>query len=149
MTNTEGLLPPADTVRGRNCGVTAVAILTGGTFAETFAQFRHVLKKSGRWKGRTTDADRRMVLATLNVTLREVPLPPLYNPAIAGRLTRRMTLERFVRCYAEKGVRYLVRTTGHVQVVRDGFVSDQCGCEPIGKFWGRRKRVTLVQVEVA
>lgn len=56
----------------------------------------------------------------------------------------RKVLHRFMAEDAIPGNRYLVRTTGHIQIVRDNMVVDQGGLKPIDEYWGRRKQVKEV-----
>lgn len=137
MAPTEGMSLPSDAIFGPNCGVTAVAIVAGVPFATAWAQLGRGHGKS--WKGRTTHAQRIQALKVLGVSFDE--LEP-----------RRMTLETFVRRFAKPGARYMVRTTGHVQVVQDGMVADQGGVVEAAKHWGRRKfvsRATLIHPSAA
>lgn len=53
-----------------------------------------------------------------------------------------MTLRAFAMYHAKPGVAYLVRTTGHVQVVKDGWIIDQLGPKPASAHWGARKFVS-------
>lgn len=97
---------------------------------------RHLLAvkcpRRRRWTGATTRTERYTALRHLGVAFEMVRLP------------RPVTLKTFVACFAEPAERYVVTTTGHVQVVRGTDVLDQCGVRPIGTYWGARKRVKEV-----
>ena len=124
-----GFSLPQGSRSGPNCGVTAVAIICGLTFDDAWNRLRG--KRNANWKGKTTVRDWIAVLEQLGVKhdLRTV----------TG-----MTLQTFVQTKARKGVRYMARTSGHVQVVQDGWVIDQMGAKHISQFWGRRKRLTHI-----
>ena len=114
---------------GPNCGVTAVAIVCGITFDEAWTSLR--FGRNRNWKGRTTVSDWLRVLVSRNVPF-EVRLP------------RPTTLQHWATFYAKPGTTYMVRTTGHVQVVKDGWVIDQLGPRRVSQFWGRRKRISHI-----
>lgn len=124
-----GLALPQGARMGPNCGVTAVAIVCGLTFDEAWNKLRG--NRNANWKGRTYVEDL---------------LKALYDHGIKYECRREFgyTLHTFVKCFARPGVRYIVRTSGHVQVVKDGWAVDQLGSKPIASFWGRRKRVSHV-----
>jgi hypothetical protein len=107
------------------CGVLAVAAVAGRSFQEVWDFMAPQM--GPKWKGRTGPDDRAKALEYFGVRFE-------------ARASC-MPLSWFVRLVARPGVTYLVRTTRHAQVVRDGWVMDQDGVVPIDKHWGRRKRV--------
>jgi len=121
-----------DLRRGPNCGVTAVAVAAGIPVNEAFELIRKIKRKSRRWKGSTCVADRATALEQLGVQTK------------AWNLKDKMRLETWIRDRAEPGKTYMVRTTGHVQVVRDGWVMDQSGLWRYGTFRLRKKLVSHV-----
>lgn len=121
-----------DLRKGPNCGVTAVAVISGISVTEAFAILRTIGNRTGRWKGVTNVAQRAEALELLGVKTK------------AWALKDRMRLETWVRDRAEPGKTYMVRTTGHVQVVRDGWVMDQSGLWRTCAFRPRKKLVTHV-----
>ncbi len=122
-----GMSMPEGTPGGLpNCGIVAIAVLAGVSYAEALAAFP---KRNGHWKGRTTTGARRFALFNLN---REVD---------EHEWTPRMTLQRWMDEHATPGVTYFIRTSGHAQTVRNGHVIDQKGMVPISEYWGRRKFV--------
>lgn len=127
----DGLALPADARMGPNCGVTAVAIVAGVSFAEAFAMLRG--SKSARWKGRTTESERLAVLARLGVTLSRIHV-------------RRMTLATLAR-RLDPTRRYIVRTTGHVQVLQGGQMIDQCGPRPVMGPVSRKIVTSVLRVD--
>lgn len=114
----EGLYVPGDTPSGPNCGVTAVAVVASVPFTtakQAFQQARLMLRgKPYRrsWKGSTQCHERKKALQLLGVKFK-------------GYVPPRMTLEHWVDQHTCRDVSYLVTTTGHCQVVRNGHVSDQ------------------------
>ena len=52
-----------------------------------------------------------------------------------------MSLKTFVKKHTLPGKRYMVRTTGHVQVLQDGWVVDQGGVKHIDEYRGAGKIV--------
>lgn len=114
---------------GPNCGVTAVAIVCKLTFHEAWHMLRN--GRNANWKGKTFVSDWIQVFQKLGIKHDQ-------------RMVTGMTLERWMKTYARPGVTYMARTTGHVQVVKDGWCIDQMGAKPIANFWGRRKRITHI-----
>jgi hypothetical protein len=129
----EGLALPSDARMGPNCGVTAVAIVAGVSFATAWAEINKACPRKGNWKGRTRAAERDAALAALGVRFEDVPL------------ARCVTLQTWALRYAKPGERYLVQTTGHIQVLKDRAVADQGGILPVMLHRGRRKHVCRVQ----
>jgi len=119
-----------ETINGRAaadmpcCGVYAVAHLAGRPIGEFFNTARKLLGRSGSWKGRTWWRERAVMLDHCGLAYQDAS-PPQWYP--------RITLKTWARRHAQPGVTYLVDTTGHTQVVRDGFVTDQCGTRRIGE----------------
>lgn len=114
----DGLNPPPDNKLGPNCGVTCVALAAGISFQQAWNEFaRH--HRSGRWKGSTTHIQRKAVLDKLGVKYVEL------------KLTKGCTLKSFILKHASKNKLYMVRTTRHVQMIKDNIISDQAG----PKYW--------------
>lgn len=124
-----GFAVPAGDKQGPNCGVTAVSIVCGIPFDQAWTELG--VNKGPQWKGWTTVMDWIRVFNS-------------YSIKYTLLKHRRPTLQAFVRQSASTGVRYMVRTTGHVQLVENGWVIDQAGPAHISKYWGRRKRITHV-----
>lgn len=120
------------------CGVLAVAIAADRPFLEVFGLFAE--KRSGNWKGRTTPQERVRVLTLLGVNYQT------HQAGLSKLLPRQMTLACWVREFARPGVTYIVTTSGHVQIVKDGEVLDQTNpfAVPVGRHWGHRKMVRMV-----
>ena len=110
------------------CGVTAIAVFTGTPFRDVWGFIAK--RKRGNWKGATYHSDQREALKQFNK-----------GRTVAVKVTSRKSLSRFAREDARPGVVYMIRTTGHQQVLKDGIVVDQRGSAPIGEYWGKRKRV--------
>lgn len=130
----DGMVLPKDNKLGPNCGITAVAVMAGTTYAEAERVIRSLGRFTRRWKGGTNHELRREALKILGHELIDIEVP-------------RCTMQTFVRKYARPGVRYMVRTSGHVQVVKDGYLLDQLGCYRVtGLRPQDRKIVTRVSI---
>lgn len=115
---------------GGFCGVLAVAVCANVPFAKAWEALRIIKRKDGRWKGSTRNEERVQALTMLGASFRDSgPVRP-------------MALTTWVFRCAKPNVTYLVRTRGHVQVIRNRIVLDQKGSVPIRLYWGRNKRVT-------
>jgi len=136
----ENLALPVDAQRGPNCGLTALAVVAGVTLAEaTAAYIRQYPRFVGsNWKGGTRWTYTMQAAKHLGVRyVDDTPLEDGYNI----RIVKRMSLKTFVKKHAIPGKRYMVRTTGHVQVLQDGMVIDQCGVRHIDEYRGAGKIV--------
>ena len=127
----EGFAVPAGVPRGPNCGVTAVAVLTGKSFADVWEAFRAICNKGPRWEGLTSRKERDAVCNSFGFDVKHV------------RMMRKPSLHVFTKMAAVSNVGpLLVRTGGHVQVIWNNHALDQSGVKPIGEYWGRNKRVS-------
>jgi len=136
----EHLALPVDAQRGPNCGLTALAVVAGVTLAEaTAAYIRQYPRFVGsNWKGGTRWTYTMQAAKHLGVRyVDDTPLEDGYNI----RIVKRMSLKTFVKKHTLPGKRYMVRTTGHVQVLQDGMVIDQCGVRHIDEYRGAGKIV--------
>ena len=136
----EHLALPVDAQRGPNCGLTALAVVAGVTLAEaTAAYIRQYPRYVGsNWKGGTRWTYTMQAAKHLGVRyVDDTPLDPRYTI----RIVKRMSLKTFVKKHALPGKRYMVRTTGHVQVLQDGMVIDQGGVRHIDEYRGAGKIV--------
>ena len=128
----EQLALPTDATRGPNCGLTALAVVAGVTLADaTAAYIRQYPRYVGsNWKGGTRWT--YTMQAAKHLGVRYVDDMPFNT---------RMSLKTFVKKHAMPWHRYMIRTTGHVQVVQDGMVIDQCGVRHIDEYRGAGKIV--------
>lgn len=136
----EHLALPVDAQHGPNCGLTALAVVAGVTLAEaTAAYIRQYPNYVGsNWKGGTRWTYTMQAAKHLGVRyVDDTPLEDGYNI----RIVKRMSLKTFVKKHAIPGKRYMVRTTGHVQVLQDGMVIDQGGVRHIDEYRGAGKIV--------
>lgn len=136
----EKLALPTDATRGPNCGLTALAVVAGVTLADaTAAYIRQYPRYVGsNWKGGTRWIYTLQAAKHLGVRyVDDMPLDTRY----ACRIEKRMSLKTFVKKHAMPWHRYMIRTTGHVQVVQDGMVIDQCGVRHIDEYRGAGKIV--------
>lgn len=129
LTAPTGMALPEGVPHGPNCGVTAMAVITGKPFKEMWT--RMGARYSGNWRGRTNIGDLMSILDQEGIK---------YDL----RYSIPINLTTFVRTRAKPGVTYMVRTSGHFQTVKDGWVVDQGGLKPIDKHWGRKKRLTHI-----
>ena len=132
MTNpADEIRMPGDTPGGMgNCGVVAIATFTGKPYQMVESWIRHHCRKPGNWKGSTRYSDQKAALRVFN-----------RKRSAAFNVKRRMTLKTWVSREMQPGVTYMIWTTAHLQVVRDGFVTDQSGTWPISQYWGKGKAV--------
>lgn len=126
----EGLACPDGVERRPVCGVVVAAAAAGVTFDEAWKRFAKFY--GPRWTGATHKKHRDKVLKDLGVRLKAVPVP------------RPMTLKTALRLLRPRR-RYIVWTSGHIQIVQGGMVLDQAGPRPVAGDWTGRKRVVLIQ----
>ena len=142
----ERLSLPEGARSGGNCGVTATAIAAGISFDQAWELFeKHCsrIRKSKRWTGAAYDYERKIVMKKLGLSHRVMKFPELVYKI--GNCSK-PSLKKFVEWGTAKGTLYIVTTTSHVQIVQDGWVTDQSGSKPIDKYWGKNKRVQSVEV---
>jgi hypothetical protein len=123
-------LPPDNKV-GPNCGVTCVAIAAGVTFEKAWRTLRPLRRGGrGRWNGATSHSERKKALDVLGVKYKQLKDSDTYHCTLRGLYDK----------YLRTGKLYMVRTTGHVQMVRNGLILDQSGLHNM-EGWRARKRV--------
>jgi hypothetical protein len=137
VTNTpDTLFTLASLKDGPNCGVTAVAIAAGVSLDEAMAVIRKIKGKSRRWKGGTLHKDRILALEHFKVAHK------------AYSLKDRRKLYTWARDRAEPGKLYMLRVTGHVILLKDGWCMDQSGPRRIEAFRCRNRFLThVVEIE--
>ena len=118
------------------CGVISVSLVSNISLDDTFDTFKKLTKKTNGWKGITNHAERVKVLKHYNVKFREF------------HFKKRITLSYFVDQHTVKGKTYIVTTSNHIQVVKDGIVTDQTGSFPISKYWAKKQRLDATQIEI-
>jgi hypothetical protein len=126
-------LNPQPVPRGRpNCGLVALAHFTD----ENYDRVERFVRKlrPGNWKGVTFRKDYLAFFARIG-------LPVVYQQY--DRREQQLTLAQWVEQVAAPGRRYFVVTTGHAQVVYDGYVIDQHDHAPVhvSQFHWKRKKV--------
>ncbi len=118
-----GLLP--------NCGPTAIAYAVNVSVDEVMDLFRTSFKLSARWKGGST--------------LRQVTkVCRMYKRRPKLKAVKRRTVASWVEWETKSGVSYIVRTSGHLQHVKDGIVSDQHMSVPVADYHWKTSIVTHV-----
>jgi hypothetical protein len=110
------------------CGVHAVAHVADKSVKEMFYMFKRRFNKPGQWRGRVTHQERGIMLNQLGIEYKHVV-------GTTG------TLSRWVDWHTSKSETYIIETSCHVQVVRDGVVTDQSETKPIDKYRWKRARV--------
>tara|TARA_R110000744_G_scaffold46466_4_gene102703 strand:+ start:107 stop:595 length:489 start_codon:yes stop_codon:yes gene_type:complete len=132
---TDGMSLPSDATSGPNCGLTAIAIAAGCTMADAISSYTKYCPKRGNWKGGTLKFFRAKALADLGVETKKIEGLDGYT------FIPRTSLKQFCQRHAVDGKRYIITTTGHVQIVRGNEVIDQQGKMSIKEYWGSRKRI--------
>lgn len=128
---------PADTVTGQgNCGVVALAVFLGLSYQETEWRVRKAFGKPMNWKGSMRFEEIKAMLRKYN-RRRSTAFRTRKN---VRRKTEYPTLQQWVRNESWPGTVYYVLTTGHAQIVCDGYVTDQCGTKHVTVHQFRRKR---------
>jgi len=123
-----------------NCGVLVVATVTHKPLSEVFAHMKAKYGKNGNWKGRTFDHQVINTIGELGGRLENV-----FHKDTMG-VKRGSQFMKWVNEKAQKDSAYVVWTTGHVQIVKEGKVYDQSGCgTPIAEHWGRRKFIKRIE----
>lgn len=130
-----GHLGPSDRP---NCGVTAVAVVSGRPFNEVFEFIKGHAGRTGNWQGRTRLVER---LAALDAF--QVPYEVVFRYQLRGqRRTRLSTLIRWL----DPNATYLMDVTGHSFVLRGGKIVDQYRRDwtPVSQVRFRNKLVCSV-----
>ncbi|MBP5855668.1 hypothetical protein KAJ83_01505 [Marivibrio halodurans] len=131
----DGLALPDDLEGSRNCGLVALSVVARCSYAEAVRAYTDVFRSAYQrhprknWKGGTTWSLVVKAMASLGVQHSHT------------EVTSAVTLQRLAQ-FTRRDALYLVCTTGHAQVVKNGWVIDQRGAVPVEQHWGRRKRVT-------
>lgn len=135
---------PADSVTGQpNCGLVSMAIGANSSVEHAMAAYNRAYwdlygrYKRGNWKGRT------------NSLVRQRALSMYMGVAMTGVKSQNAPLYKVVESDLPIGRRYIVQTTGHVQILERGsngeyYVADQTGVHKMSEYWGRRKRIKNV-----
>lgn len=141
----DGLKLPNDNCSGPNCGVTAIAVAAGISFDRVWAMFQKYSKDNRdnkRWRGSTYDYERRQIMDVLKIKYKTLTFKEIYGQTGKGH----PTLQKFIEYATRKDEIYVITTTGHVQVVQNGWVIDQGGPKPIAEYRARRAAVRNVEV---
>lgn len=133
---------PADARSGPNCGVTALAVAAGVSFARAWNTFATVGKYSKRWKGATYTHHQGPALDRLGIKWHDT-VPAGGGPWFAGY---DKTVKHFVENHTKPNTLYMITTGSHVQCVMNGMVIDQCGLKPVDEYRGKRKKVQHVKI---
>ena len=145
------LVNPKDQRMGPNCGVTSVAIATGITFNRSWNLHKKIGNYNNNWKGSTHDHERKAVLQKLKIKYEcydyytKLYINGVYkeNDNIPFDIFP-ITLQNYVKWNCDMISTYIISTTRHTQVVKNGWAIDQVGAKPICDFWGKNKKVKSV-----
>lgn len=141
---------------GSNCGVTAVAVLANVNFDVAFNTLkamiyhrydkfdskygvRGITRRPNAWVGKTSTDLCLDSLRDFGINMKEVTPP------------RKMTLKTWVLNYSRKNIVYMVTTTGHIQLVYNMYVLDQCsqnGGQFITEFSWRNRRIQMINKRI-
>ena len=110
------------------CTITAISVFTGANFEDVWQEAKK--GRANNWKGRTHNHVQQRLMKKFN------------KGRTAGFRPGRMSLQKFHETQARKNTAYLIFTTGHCQVMVNGYVVDQKGATHISEFYGRRKIVS-------
>lgn len=121
-----------------NCGLTAMAVACNITLEEATQAYQKaccdVFGKAmqGNWKGRTYGNIRHKAMVDyIGTELEEIDFKKPCNL-------------RNLAYTLEKDTKYIITTTGHVQVIENDSVIDQRGVVNIKDYWGAGKKVKSV-----
>lgn len=102
-----------------NCGVVALAIVTGQSYATIWEWAKARRNRTARWKGRMFTADLEPAMRRFKTRFyRADPRP------------KRVTLGAFAELHTIKGRTYLIRVPGHFLTLKDGIVIDNSRKSP-------------------
>ena len=126
-----------DQESGPNCGVTALSMVAGISFAEAWKICKGV-SRTNRFRGGMYDQDIIDSLGAANVKFKKLPMLEIRNGPCKWK-----TVQNFVAA-ADPAKTYYIVSTGHAQVSHNGQVADQGGVKDVGKYYGRRKKIRFV-----
>lgn len=133
---------PADAKSGPNCGVTALAVAAGVSFARAWNTFATVGRYGRRWRGATFTHHQGPALDKLGIKWRST-VPAGGGTLFAGK---GKTVKYFVENHTAKDTLYMITTGSHVQLALNGMMLDQCGPKPVDEYRSRRCKVSNVKV---
>jgi hypothetical protein len=135
---------PADARSGPNCGVTALAVAAGVSFARAWNTFATVGNYGRRWKGATFTHHQGPALDKLGIKWHST-VPAGGGNWFAGK---GKTVKYFVENHTRPDTLYMITTGSHVQLALNGMMLDQCGPKPVDEYRFERcivKRVLVIE----
>ena len=122
-----------------NCGVVAIAVMTGAHYTRVWNWFAKKQVKPSAWKGRTMRRHYEAASLAMGVRLERLIV------------NRRITVAKFVELHTLPDVAYMVRVSGHVFVVHNGVITDNSvySGAHVSEYGKRRCIVTDVWCSVA
>lgn len=126
-----------------NCGVVAIAAITGKDYQDVWNWFRVKNKRPAQWRGSTYSRDYAEALSALGKTNSSLIFTGRKSASKPGQ-QRPIPLHYWVRLYSKKypGKKFLVCSCNHTMAVEDGVVLDQSGILPVNEHKSKGRRVT-------
>ena len=146
----EGLALPEGARSGPNCGVTAMAIAANISFdaawdlLERLHKGKRKYSRKTKFTGATYDDVREIAYKKIGLKTTKINWKDIFSIAKKSGGHTVLTLKNFVEWGTVKGKAYIVTTTGHCQVVRDGWVIDQAGAKHVDEFHGKNKHINSI-----
>jgi hypothetical protein len=126
-----------------NCGIVAIAALTGQEYRTVWEWFRKKNKRPGQWRGATFASDYPEALAALGKKESRLIFEGKKSAKKIGQ-QRPMPLHYWVSIYSKKypGKKFLVNSCNHTMAVENGVVLDQSGIKPVNEHKSKGRRIT-------
>lgn len=126
-----------------NCGVVAIAAITGKDYEEVWNWFKKRNNRRGQWRGRTYIKDYIPALNEFGKVESKLIFQGKKRATKIGE-QRPIPLHYWVRIYSLKypGKKFLVSSCNHTMAVEDGIVLDQSGIQPVNQHKSKGRRVT-------
>jgi len=119
-----------------NCGVVAVAYVAQRPVEEVTEVMKKIRGAGSRWNGATNWVDRNTAMSHYNVSAKKIL-------DVKSQALKTWMKNEYDNTY-DPEKKYMVNTTGHVQIIDKGFVIDQRGCNSINEYWGKNKRIKRI-----
>lgn len=127
-----------------NCGIVAIAAITGQDYTTVWEWFRKKNKRPGQWRGATFARDYPEAFAALGKNESQLIFEGKKSAKKPGQ-QRPMPLHYWVRLYNKKypGKKFIVCSTNHAMAIdENGIVLDQSGIKPVNDHKSKGRRVT-------
>lgn len=125
---------PADMVfHLPNCGLVALSIVTATPLLEVTEWYRTTFKMRANWRGRTHHKDYAQWFQRKGIWTNHVTYPK----------DRVRTIGDFAEWNTKPGKFYMVLSSGHIMVAKDGWVADQWAIAHANRHPNRNRRVKM------